>query len=538
MNEDIVNKIITICNKYTFVKEYNNLKQLLIYEFKNTNITKNELENYVDNLTIEDYISDDSYVFMLNFNTSSIPKIIKDEEYIDDLIKKEVNLKTTVEKNILFKEFTKNKIKNIKNLWISYKLNSEKNEYYPSTLIKELNLKEEEYKNDILNSNSIINDKINYAKSLYNFETYGINDNLDIYINTLGNIKYNSYNNKFKGIDIKDLKEYLNYKLNLSYSSLNNYHKCSFRYYLANILNIDKYEDTFEGYLGSLFHDVLEKCLINNLDIDTEINNYINKSERILDNKEKFFINKIKEDIIFARDIIIKQNEDISLDQNYFEKLININKNQDDMEINFKGFIDKILYKTIDDKTYISIIDYKTGNVSADLKYLPYGFNMQLPIYLYLVKKSNLFVNPEIVGFYLQFILNNNLLRNNNKIEEIKKDNLKLVGYSIDNISSLVLFDKNYENSNIIKGLKVKNDGTFYKTAKVLSNDQIENIINTTEKIIDNDIKNILKGEFNINPKKIGYDKEIGCEFCHFKDICYKKNTDEIILEDIGGQDE
>ena len=76
------------------------------------------------------------------------------------------------------------------------------------------------------------------------------------------------------------------------------------------------------------------------------------------------------------------------------------------MNIKFTGFVDKILYKKDGLKTYIAIIDYKTGKVSTDLTYLQEGFGMQLPIYLYLVKKSSLFDNPEIIGFYLQFVLN------------------------------------------------------------------------------------------------------------------------------------
>ena len=162
---------------------------------------------------------------------------------------------------------------------------------------------------------------------------------------------------------------------------------------------------------------------------------------------------------------------------------------------------------------------------------------MQLPIYLYLVKRSSIFTNPSVIGFYLQFILNNNILRDNNKcLEEIKRDNLKLVGYSTDKIASLILFDKSYQNSNLISGLKVKNDGSFYKNAKVLSEDKIDDLVNLTEEIIDQDITNILKGNFTINPKKIGYDKEVGCTYCHFKDVCYKKSQDEVILEEIGGE--
>ena len=42
----------------------------------------------------------------------------------------------------------------------------------------------------------------------------------------------------------------------------------------------------------------------------------------------------------------------------------------------------------------------------------------------------------------------------------------------------------------------------------------------------------ILQGDFTINPKI--YDgKNISCEFCNFKDICYKSQKDIIYLDKV-----
>ena len=54
-----------------------------------------------------------------------------------------------------------------------------------------------------------------------------------------------TYNNKYTKIDPRTLKRYLKNNLNLSYSAINNYYHCSFKYYLSNILNINIYEETF-----------------------------------------------------------------------------------------------------------------------------------------------------------------------------------------------------------------------------------------------------------------------------------------------------
>ena len=42
------------------------------------------------------------------------------------------------------------------------------------------------------------------------------------------------------------------------------------------------------------------------------------------------------------------------------------NDKSKDINVVFKGIVDKIMYKEIDGKTYISIVDYKTGNKVVD----------------------------------------------------------------------------------------------------------------------------------------------------------------------------
>jgi len=532
-NIDVVKKIINICNKYAYEEDALKVKPLIIEEFKQTYINTFNLKNYIEVVDLF-YPFNDNYVFLMNFNEGIFPSTFKDEEYITDNLKSEVKVFKTFEKNKIIKESTIKKIKSIDNLVISYKNKDDYKEYYPSNLISAMNLEKEKINLEVLESYSYLNDIINYAKKLDEYIKYGsIDENLGIYQNSLKDILYNSYDNKFKGINKENLRKYLNNKLVLSYSSLNNYHKCAFRYYLTNILKLDKYEETFEAFIGSLFHDVLEKCLNNNLDSDREIENYLNNLNKELSEKEKFFISKIAIDIKFVIDAINKQKKYSNLDDSLFEKNIVIDKSKD-INVEFVGFVDKILYKNNPENTLVSIVDYKTGNVDIELKYLPYGLSLQLPIYLYLVKKSNLFNNPKFIGFYLQYVLDKDILRDYKKnYEEEKYNNLKLIGYSNSDVFALRELDTSYENSELIKGLKTKSNGEFSAYSKVINDNQITKIIELTEEVIDKAITEILDAQFLINPKKIGYDKDLGCQYCKFKDICHKKDNDYVILDEI-----
>ena len=192
--------------------------------------------------------------------------------------------------------------------------------------------------------------------------------------------------------------------------------------------------------------------------------------------------------------------------------------------ITFTGIIDKILYKEENDKTYLALIDYKTGSEDITLNYLNYGINIQLPIYLYLSEQLDL-PNKSYCGFYLQ------------KFNIAKKD-YRLIGYSNSNKDILSIIDSNYDNSKIIKGMKTLKDGSFSSYAKVLNDEEINQIKEKTKEQINKAIHNIKNNVFDINPK-IDDNKNIGCEYCQFKDICFvkKQNQIKIYPEEFGGEE-
>ena len=308
---------------------------------------------------------------------------------------------------------------------------------------------------------------------------------------------------------------------------MNNYYKCPFRYYLANILKLDIYEEKFETYLGSLFHYVLENNLKNNKDVDTLVNEFIINTPKELTKKEQFFINKTKSDINYVIEIIKEQLENTDLKDMLFEDRIAIEKKRGNVTVTFKGFIDKIMYREEEGKTIVAIIDYKTGPTDIKLEYAPYGLYLQLPVYLYLAKNSKSINNVSFAGFYLERVLNSEVNVSSKKsYEALKRDNYLLYGYSNSDEETLHKFDHTYKDSRFIKSMKVKNDGTFQSYTKILTNDQIEKLIEVVDTKVDEAIKNISETKFDIKPKK--NDKElIGCNYCKFRDICFKEAIDE-----------
>ena len=156
---------------------------------------------------------------------------------------------------------------------------------------------------------------------------------------------------------------------------------------------------------------------------------------------------------------------------------------------------------------------------------------MQLPIYLYLAKNNKKIKNAKVMGLYLQKIINKKITKDPNKdYKEMLENNLKLEGYSLNQENILEEFDITYKDINMIKSLKTSPKG-FYSYSKILNEKELDLLEQIVSKKIEEAEKNILSGNFNINPKRIG-DNLKGCEYCKYRELCYLKEEDIVNLKE------
>lgn len=526
--------LINIINKSVYVKNKNIRKEFIIRDMKNTMLKSSIYKNAVNITKLDNIYSSDDYVFLLGFNIKECPKIYKDDDYLSDSEKELLGLDTSIDKNKYTKINSLKNILSIPNLVITYKLFFE-GPCYPSPLLDELNVDVEKINIEKKVSYSKKNSKILYAKELdelYKFNTIG--PNLKVYKNNL-EIPYKNYDNKFKLIDKDLILEKLEDGFNLSYTTLESFNECGFKYYLNKILDLNVYEKNFKAIIGDITHHILEIGINKEINIKEEIDKYIKEIDYEFQNKELFYLEKLSKELAYVLNYLHEQKIDSSLNNYLFETQINVTKEIDNIPVNFKGIIDKIMYTHALDKEIIAVVDYKTGEKNINLDTLKYGINIQLPIYLYLLKKSERFKDSLIAGFYIEKVLSNVFNIDHKKnLDELKQESLRLQGFSNSSETVLSYLDKNYLNSKMIKGLRFKKDGTLYSGAKVLSNAEMDSLILEVDKIIDKTIKEIIEGNYFINPKIIN-NKDYSCTYCKFKDICFKRKENEIKL---GGEED
>lgn len=519
---DIFKSIINVVNSYLWCNDFELVKDMIFNEINNIKTPRKNLKNAVEVIEFKkELVSDDDYVFLIGYNEGVIPVNYKDEDYLSDEEKSKLGLSTSFELNENAMNEVKDSIKNIKHLIVTYPSHNLSSEIYISSSY-EKDLFEEKELNISYNESNAYNKLKLVSEKDENSKFGTVTDDLLKLSSHYKDMKYSSFDNKYKLINKSKIKNFFNNGLTLSYTSMNDYYMCSFRYYLDYILKVNKYEDTFEAIVGTIFHKILSMCFENDIDIIRTYESEIEKSDYEFSESEKFFLSILKDELVLVIETIKNQLSYTQLTESMYEKEIVIDVDKD-LHIKFKGFVDKILYNKFNGKTVVAIIDYKTGNPNLNINNSIYGLEMQLPVYIYLIK--NEIKDVKIGGFYLQKILNNITDK------EKRLDSLKLQGYTNSDLDIIDKVDSSFNDSKVIKSLRTSSKG-FYAYSKIINDEEIDILNKVVETKIKEASMDILDSKFDINPKEMN-NEVIGCKFCKYKDICFVKPKDTVTLKEV-----
>ena len=519
-DKDIYNEIVTITNKYLL---FNNKEAFIKRDLKRKTL---KIPTYKNGLKIVNFknqlFKENDYLFFLSCNSDSIPKFYKDEDYFNDAVKKEIGFDTATDKNKREKKYMTDFLTSYPNLTLTLKRNNLKKEVYPSSLLENLKIQE-----GVLSYNisSEYNEYI-LGKLMDNFTKFGTIDDTFTKLSSNYLIAYQTYQNEYQKIDKEKLYKFLKNKISLSYTKMKDFLACPFSYYLKYILKLSPYEETFNTVIGTIFHKILERKDEEEFDYD-----YVfEKTTQDYDfsPKEKMILGNLKEEFRNTLNLLQEREKFTELKEKEFEKEINFSI-KDKLDISFDGKIDAIYYN--EENKIFKIIDYKSGMPFLDASIMPHGFSLQLPCYLYLLKKDENFKDYTCGGFYLQpLFIDKQKCENKVDYEITKKKALKAVGYSTSNLNILGMVDSSYPNSCQIKSMKTTQSGNFYTYTKVFNQEDLDTLFNLINNLIKDTVKKVIDADFKIEPKILDNKENISCQFCPFKDICFTKDKDKIYI--------
>ncbi len=458
-------------------------------------------------------VTDEQYLFIVGLRQNQLPKVYRDDDFLSDAAKKEVGLFTSDELNQREKQAFIKGLTSITHVSLSYSLVSLQGVFYPSSIIEEFHL-------PIIKEAS----SISLYSDLYN--RYYLGMLLDTYYKyhqqspLLGELvmyydttTFGAYQHQFQKFS-RPVTPFV-----LSYSTIDQFAKCPFRYYASQVLQLEKYTVTFGQKVGNLYHGVLAKIYDANFDFEET---YTQVAATIdWEAKERFLLSRLQEELRFIVEVIKKQEENSSLKNAFVEKRLVVTY---DEQVSLKGFIDKILYREQNGKTYFAIVDYKTGKASIHLAYLEAGLYLQLPFYLYLIHQSNLFIEPIFAGFFYQMLLQNA------KETSQKVQNLRLVGVGNASIETLSYLDDGYENSQWIKGLSLTKEGQINSRFQVLNDASYQRLLTLVDTVIKRFSEQIKDSAFFIAPKVV-HQQNVSCQYCPFGELCYHDYNDLVDLD-------
>ncbi len=192
-------------------------------------------------------------------------------------------------------------------------------------------------------------------------------------------------------------------------------------------------------------------------------------------------------------------------------------------EVDFPGGrIDRMdLYET-EEKVYVKIIDYKTGNTHFDLTSLYYGLQLQLVAYLNgameLEQKRHPQKDVEPAGIFY-YNIQDPLIQSDSKEgteateQKILKE-LRMNGLVNSQREILEKLDATGESLPV----SIKKDGTLSKTSSVATKEQFAQMMQFTKKKMKKLTEAIQQGTAQANPYELG--NKQACTWCPYQAVC------------------
>ncbi len=372
-------------------------------------------------------------------------------------------------------------------------------------------------------SHSELYDALRLKEDKDHFDVYGKTTNRLLHYYQAFKSWFTPYDNRFTGLSKPVLNDLL-VKKNLSVTKMETFFSCRFRFLLEHFLSMQSIDNQRALDIGNIFHDVLEHHVDTPLSpdyLENQIASVMAKNDDATA-RDRFFLNRAMKDIKTVLNIIASQEDASHFTVADREKALEIPIKNGFI---LKGKIDKIMR----DHDHVVLIDYKTGQATLNLKLAYHGLKGQLLFYALLYGEYD--TDAMFAGLYEQTVLHPTFkAKEAASLEQALQDKLKLIGYSTKDQDVLMRFDPTFADSDLIKSMRLKNDGSFYRYTKTMEQRDVKGFQNRLRSLLNQAVDTIEAGDFTINPKAQGNYQS--CQHCPFKDVCYKTPQDTVKLSD------
>ena len=212
-----------------------------------------------------------------------------------------------------------------------------------------------------------------------------------------------------------------------------------------------------------------------------------------------------------------------------------------------QGRIDRIDVSEDEEKVYVKVIDYKSGNRQFDLAALYYGLQLQLVVYLNAAMELEAKKHPgkEIVPAALLYYhvedptVETPVELSQEELNEQLLAKLRMNGVVNDNPDVVERIDRYLQDKSAVIPVEKKKDGSFSARSSVMSREELQLVSRYVNEKVKDIGREILDGKIAVNPCEKG--STDSCTYCAYRKICgfdfsvpgYEKRT----LEELGKEE-
>ena len=198
----------------------------------------------------------------------------------------------------------------------------------------------------------------------------------------------------------------------------------------------------------------------------------------------------------------------------------------DEEKMRLKGRIDRIDTYETEDKVYVRIIDYKSGNTTFSLVNLYHGLQLQLVVYmnaaLEVIEKRHKGKQVEPAGIFYYQVKHPMIDADGSESDAVLRDaifeELKLNGLVNKEKEVYRAMDKDFNGNSKVIPVGEKTDGTLKATSKVVSAAEFEAMGTFVNDKIAETGEKIFAGDVSVNPYQM--EKQTGCDYCPYHAVC------------------
>lgn len=342
--------------------------------------------------------------------------------------------------------------------------------------------------------------------------------------------------------------------MRLSASQVEKYHLCRFQYFLNYGLRIRERRPAAVDALefGSFVHFILEHfikkytkaqmCSLSTedirQDIETLVDEYAEKHFGGLSDKTQRFIYLYSRVTVYVQKVVEHLIRELS-QSGFTPKEFELDIGKDipaykltlptGQTITITGKVDRADLMQKGSKTYIRIVDYKTNSKTFDLSDVLYGLNLQMLIYLSVLKKQGKerFSTSELVPsgvLYMPSMIPVVSAAFGDDEEKINKEiekSLRMNGLILRDMDVIEGMEREIQGVYIPVSLK---KGELKGADNLATLEEFGAIFSRIDTLIAEMAKELLNGKISAVPAKGGVD---ACEYCPYKAVCNHKDTDK-----------